>query len=511
MKKFSNWVYSLLNSRGFLLFILIFFLFEAAWIAVSAAYPQAFDENFHFGLIKIYSHHWSPFLSSQPAGGNQYGAVARDPSYLYHYLMSFPYRVIDTFVHGTIRQVITLRFINILLFAVGLILFRKILLRAKVSKSLANVSILLFTLIPIVPQLAAQINYDNLLFPLVAWSVLLGFDLIDQLKKKKPSSKTIITIASVCLLASLVKYAFLPIFLVLGVFLLVILHRNFRHNYGGFFKKLLTDWKRQSVKIKFLLIAMFVIALGLFIQRDVVNLVKYHSVEPSCSAVLNVSDCKAYSVWDYNYTQHISFEKYISDGHQLINPISYTVEWVYWMWYRLFFAVNGPVSSFTNYPPLPLPSAAAILLIGAGIFLFFKYWRQIFDNNIYLVLLFCISLVYLLVLFAQGYSTYHYTGVLENMNGRYLLPITLLAIAIFARSLSIGLKNHQSLKTILVCAVLLLFLQGGGLFTFIARSDDTWDLQNPTVEKVNNTARKITNPIILNGNKNYSTSYWFFN
>jgi hypothetical protein len=97
------------------------------------------------------------------------------------------------------------------------------------------------------------------------------------------------------------------------------------------------------------------------------------------------------------------------------------------------------------------------------------------------------------------------------MNGRYLLPITLLAIAIFARSLNIGFKNHQNIKTILVCAVLLLFLQGGGLFTFIARSDDTWDFRNSTVEKVNDTARKITNPIILNGNKKYYTSYWFFN
>ena len=75
----------LLGSRRFFLFILCFFLFEAAWIALSAVYPEAFDENFHFGLIQTYSHYWLPFFSSQPPHANAYGAVARDPSYLYHY------------------------------------------------------------------------------------------------------------------------------------------------------------------------------------------------------------------------------------------------------------------------------------------------------------------------------------------------------------------------------------------------------------------------------------------
>src|ERR1700689_5557788 len=125
MKKYLNRVNVILGSKWFFWIILVVFILSAAWIALSAVYPQAFDENFHFGLIQTYSHYWLPFLSSQPPHANAYGAVARDPSYLYHYLMSFPYRLIALFIHGQTGQVIALRFINIGFFSAGLILFRR--------------------------------------------------------------------------------------------------------------------------------------------------------------------------------------------------------------------------------------------------------------------------------------------------------------------------------------------------------------------------------------------------
>src|ERR1700685_4444033 len=118
---------TLLGSKWFYRFILVFFVFESAWIAFSAVYPQAFDEDFHFGLIKVYSNFWLPFLTHQPAGANAFGAVARDPSYLYHYLMSFPYRIFAYFVHTQTAQIIFLRLIDIGFFAIGLVLFRSIL------------------------------------------------------------------------------------------------------------------------------------------------------------------------------------------------------------------------------------------------------------------------------------------------------------------------------------------------------------------------------------------------
>src|SRR5487761_1343900 len=127
MRVFLQRFYTILNSRRFFWAILVFFVLEAAWVALSAAYPQAFDESFHFGIIKVYSHYWLPFLNSQPPNADAFGAVFRDPSYLYHYAMSFPYRLITLFVHGQTTQVIIMRFINIALAATGLVIFRRVL------------------------------------------------------------------------------------------------------------------------------------------------------------------------------------------------------------------------------------------------------------------------------------------------------------------------------------------------------------------------------------------------
>src|SRR5260221_1580992 len=64
------------------------FIVQALWFAFSDRYPMAFDESFHFGLIQLHAGQWLPFFTHTPAHSEVYGAVARDPSYLYHYLLS---------------------------------------------------------------------------------------------------------------------------------------------------------------------------------------------------------------------------------------------------------------------------------------------------------------------------------------------------------------------------------------------------------------------------------------
>ncbi len=83
-------IYNFVSSRFFFRLIVAVSLLSAVWIALSARYPMAFDEDFHLGLIRLYASHGWPFWSGQPANADVFGAVARDPSFLYHYLMSFP-------------------------------------------------------------------------------------------------------------------------------------------------------------------------------------------------------------------------------------------------------------------------------------------------------------------------------------------------------------------------------------------------------------------------------------
>lgn len=510
MNRFSDNVLTTLKSKLFFKFIIVFFIFEASWIALTATYPQAFDENFHFGLVKVYSHYWLPFLSSQPPNAIQYGAVTRDPSYLYHYLLSFPYRLISHYVHTLVAQVILLRFINIALFTSGIVLFRKILIKTKVSEGLTNLILLLFCLIPIVPQLAGQINYDNMLFPLVAIVCLFTFKVIDQIKNKSLSFISVILLISVSLFTSLVKYAFLPIFLAILCFLVFYLFKYQKNNLRKILISLVDDFKKQKFLIKIVLISLLVISLGMFIERDVVNIAKYHAVDPNCSAVLSVNDCYAYSPWAADYSRHQQLNNKLLPNASK-NLVYYSANWVYWMWFRLFFAVNGPDRSFTNYPPLPLPSAIAGVIAIVGVIAVFKYRKELFKSNPYAVFLLMVSVFYLLALAVQGYATYQFTAILENMNGRYLLPVLILVIALFGKAFSLGLKNLPTAKVVMTCIVIVMFLQGGGIITFLNRSDDSWDWQNPKVLKINNKARKITKRIVINGNSTYWTSYWYFN
>src|ERR1700760_1243745 len=118
---------TLLSKRVFLYFILSLFVLEAGYIAIRSNFPLAFDEGYHLGIIQLYAHQWSPFFSHLPQSTGQFGPLATDPSYLYHYLMSFPYRLVLLFTNNTFFVVLAMRFINIGLFAGGLVLFRKVL------------------------------------------------------------------------------------------------------------------------------------------------------------------------------------------------------------------------------------------------------------------------------------------------------------------------------------------------------------------------------------------------
>lgn len=506
MGKNTRKIHSFLGSKKLFWVVFFIFIFEASWIALSAAYPQAFDENYHFGLIQIYSHNWLPFFSHQPVGANSFGAVAHDPSFMYHYVMSYPYRLINYFIHNTDAQIIILRFFDIGLFAWALVLFRKILLKIGLSDQMGNLILFLLVLIPVVPQLAGQINYDDLLIPLVALSTLVSLKVIDQINHKKLKAKTFLWLALICLFSSLVKIEFGPIFLGIILFLGYLIHKNYKHHYRKFGLELLSDWKKQSLIFKIVIIVAFVFLGSMFIERDGYNMYKYHAIDPNCSQILTTGQCSSYSVWSAVDSRH---HYVVSNKVSVMNPISYTGSWLYWMWYRLFFAVNGP-NNFTNYPPLPLPIAASLIIFIFGFYSLIRNWRKVFEKNYYLKFLGTISVLYLGILMYEGYSIYLYTNTLELMNGRYLLPILVFLAAIIGSSFRYSLRSSVVKRTIFGVLILIMFLEGGGLLTFIVRSDNSWYWNNSTVLKINDDAKKITSKIVIPGSKTYTSNDWFF-
>lgn len=497
MNRIARTIIRLLGSRRFYWGVIAFFVFECVWVALSSAYPMAFDEEYHFGLISIYADHLVPFLASQPPDANQFGAVARDPSFLYHWLMSFPYRLFAVMTDSQTTHVIVLRFCNIVIVTMSLLVYARAMGRMGMSAAFRNTALLVFVLIPILPQLAGQINYDSLFMLFVGVLCVLTFSLIDQIRSGKPQARTLGIFVAACMLGGLTKYAFLPVAAASVTVIMVYVVRR-RKVLGRMALAVAASSRPLGRVSKVGLVLLLVVSGVLFVQRYGINIMRYHTPVPDCSAVLNVSACKAYGPWARNY--RMASEKTTVDA----NPLAYTIHWVQGMHYRLFFSVNGPHHGYASYPPTPLPSATFIVLTITGLVAMGVYARRVFQRSPYIMLALIISFAYIGILWLNNYTDYLKTGHPVAVNGRYLLPVLLLLAAAWGKAIGVALGQWPALKPLAATMVLVLFLNGGGVFSFIMRTDDTWYWPNQTVvTTVNDTARRIIGPITFEGPKQY--------
>lgn len=498
MKQFLNVLTAVLASRAFFWCIWGFFIFQAVWIALSALYPLPFDEDFHFGIIKIYSHQLSPFLAEHPVGADIYGAITRDPSYFFHYMMSFPYRwLVDLFPNNEVTQIIILRLLNVAMFAYAIMLFRKVMLQISRSPAFTNTAIAIITMIPIVPQLAAHINYDNLLMILMAWVCLLVIKLHRQFTAHQLDIKTIVLLTVACMFTSIVKYAFLPIFIAVAIFVGYELHKYFKPQ-RTFVQSLKRNWQTITLGPKLVLLAVLVVVGGLFMERYAVNTITYHTPVPSCDQVLSVEQCMSYGPWGRNYL----YAQTKADVDP--NPLAYTWQWAHDLWWRLFFNINSSVRDYTNYPPLPVPAGTAVVLILAVTTLTIVYWRRMFRGQPLIAFCLLVIVIYCAILWGEQYSQFLETGQPVAINGRYLIPVLPLIALVGWRAFHLALEKAQWAKPVLATVAILLFFHGGGVFSFILRSDPSWYWPgNERVIQANDAARKVLSPITIEGSKYY--------
>ena len=477
----------LASPRCFYIVVAIFAI-QAVWFAITARYPMAFDEDFHFGLIKLHAQQWLPFFTSQPPHAEQFGALARDPSYLYHYLMSIPYRAIAFVTSNSIAQIIVLRLINIGMAVWCLILSKKLLARLGGGPALINSTLLLFVLVPIVPFLAAHINYDNLFILLTLGSILMAFDWLDQVAGAKISISHTVMLLILLTLSSLVKYAFLPIAVTLGAVMLWQLWRQRDHRaalMASLISSVKTLQRWQIVGLGVLLIA----SAGLFAERYAVNLVQYHSPNPDCSQVLSVGSCLHYSPWarDYQYAQ-------VKPADVEPNKLVYIWEWVYGMWLRSFFAISD---TYDTQPPLPVPGFTVVVIGGIGLITFICFARRLLRGNIYRQTVILALILYIGALFVQTFQTYLKTNQPVAINGRYLLPFLPVIILLVGLAYSRLWRRKPVVKALAITVVLILFIQGGGILTFILRSNDSWYWPNNVVVTINHAVRETLKPFVI--------------
>lgn len=489
-KKLTAVVISSLGAKKCWLIIVALFASQALWIALSARYPMAFDEDFHLGIITIYAQQWLPFLDHLPDGAGKLGGVIHDPSYLYHYLMSFPYRVVDFFTHDLTAIVIVLRLINVGLATAAFVLFRKVLLRSGLGRASAHSLLIIFALIPIVPLLAGQINYDNLLLLLIAWICLLTLSIMRAVQQDRLPVGLLIGLLVLCLLASLVKYAFLPVFMTIFGFLVVYTIWQFKKQTIPLIK---SSWRQLARTRRWLLCLALILSLGLFAERYGVNTVLYHTPIPDCGTILDDDACMEYGPWNRD---RLLIQNKSSTVET--NPLIYTGQWLYGMWYRLFFTLNGnadePSLRYQSYPPLPVIGMGAILLFVGAMIMVLGQIKRLFSQPLY-VLYGLIVVLYCGILWMQNYLAFIHTGTAVAVNGRYLLIIAIPLGVLLVRGTVLTLR--LPLRAGLAVAALIVFLQGGGVLSFMIRSSDPWYWNNQLVRTANHFAQDSVRPLVV--------------
>lgn len=473
--------------------IIALFVLQAAWIALSGRYPMAFDEDVHLGIIRLYAHHISPFWSVQPGGSDVFGPVFRDPSYLYQWLMSFPYRFLNIFTDNQTTLVLWLRAINIALFAIGLALYRRLLLKTDASRAIVHGVLLIFVLIPVVPLLAAQINYDNLFLPLVGLTLLMVVNFDKELAQKKRSSPYALTgIIVLCLLTSLVKYAFLPIFITIVAYLAV-RHWQVFKSFSVIWTAKKAAFKQIGLGMSLLLAAVIIISSGLFIERYGVNLLRYHAPVADCEQALSINACTAYGPWNRDHILELS-----KSSSAPSSPATYAYDWLYGMWFRLFFSVDGPSTSFQTRVPFLVPGFSAIAFAVAGTLAVLVYLKRLFRiySAAVLSLFLAVTAAYVGVLWLNGYQSFLQTGVPVGINGRYLLPILPFAFLLAALAFNELCVRRDGLKLFIGSAAVLSLLWGGGGLTYILRSNNAWYWPGTPLARPNNTLKNDLGPYV---------------
>ena len=505
IKRITRRLYGWLGSGWFFWAVVALFVASAVWIVFTGRYPMAYDEDFHLGIISLYAQQWSPFFAAQPAGADQFGAVVRDPSYLHHYLLSFPYRWADWAFQGReYWTVISLRLFNVAFLAGALVLYRKAILATKASPAVANTVLLFFVLTPVVPYLAAQINYDNLLILFAAGNFWLALKVVQALRQGRLPLATMTVLVSGLMLASLVKYSYLPIAAAITVFIIFMVWRQRQQIAPA---KLLWqawhDFGRRSLVLRAGVAALLAVSAGLFVAMYGYNTAKYLTPAPECDQVIGVERCKAYGAWNRNYN-YLQTRQTVEAS---ANPVSFTWSWGATYLNSLFFAVNGSYSGFIAAPPLLVLFSAAVVALFVGLALIIRYARRIFAQPVYALLGFTV-LVYMAVLWVQNYGEYVRLGRHVAEQGRYTLVILpaayLLVIAavrclpfLAAKAKAVNrdrLERLQMRKIAAVLGCLVVFTQGGGALTYIVRTNPDWWWHGGTTITVNQNLQKVLGP-----------------
>jgi hypothetical protein len=448
----NNKLIEVVGSRCFFWFIIALFVVQAAIIALITKFGLPPDENFHFNFIKLYAERsYDPFLAGQE-GYHWLGDVTRRGSVLFHYVMSWPYRLLD----GLQDTYIYLRFINIG-FAVGtLLLVKKLAAKLELSDFTANLSLFMLVNTLMFTFLSAAISYDN---PVIMLSMLSLVLLVSLLRRFR--TFTFLSLVLVMIIAAVVKFTFLP----LALFVTLAIIFRYGRQLGEKGGTIVRDIKSNLLAPRWLaLLLLLLLGLAFAVERYGVNIVDYGEIRVDCTAVHSVEDCRQYPI--YRRSQRIE----AMDRNPSLSPPVFAVKWAETAKERVYGVFAHEIM------PAPSPVTYGTWLIIAV--MVFAFARKYSWKGRPLDYVLVISLAYVALVAIKNYSGYSDHGIFGlALQGRYIFPVFPVFYLIGTHYVGRLLRNRNVAMlgyTILVLAVFII----AGLPGFLWLAGPEWYASN---------------------------------
>jgi hypothetical protein len=422
-----------------LIIILAVFLFYSVYLAMNLKTGIIPDEPYRYEVSRYFSQTWG--IPKDVPLAIEYGDNLSRTPFLGYWIFGRIINVISWVAPEStdFQQLVWVRIVNGL-FALGTLIFTYLLSRELIKNNwlqilpvffLANTMMFVF--------LAGGVNYDN---PTNLFCVMGIYFLVRVLNDKHFLSNSCGWLISF-MIASLIKYAILPLILFTAVIwvIYVIKHKGIL----GSLKP--ARWQH------YLLIAVVAI---LFVGNLMLygrNLLEFQSLTPNCDDTYSQEVCQE-SVFFLRYKElglpeKLSILGAFKQGYP--EPVRYLFEvWIPEMLARIF----GIMGHLTYYPIVISYFQIAFYWL---IFLGFRYIKKPGFHSITLAVL---LVAYAAVLFVMNYDNELVYGFKQvAFQGRYFFPVISLAF-VMATKLLVHVDNKY-LRYGTIIALVLLFLYGG--------------------------------------------------
>lgn len=449
------------------------FALQASWVALSVR-SDIYDEPYHLAAIKAFSTRWTPFVHQSTFDG-PVGDIERYGSYLYHYLLSFPYRAAEALGAGSGVTIVMLRMFSVAAVSAALVYAWRLFRELGAGPVTANVALAVLAMTPLMVFLAGTLNYDNLLALLSTAFFYYGLKLYKADQFDVGLWLKVLLVGS---LAAVTKFTFLVIAPVVLVGLLVrqvpMLRRGLQRSTTEFFKV-----PRRVVRGRRAFLALgALLACGLVVERYGLNVLHFGTPFPSCIAIHTADICSLQPPAARNIALDLAHP---DDPLSLSGAVAYlTYQWIPLMLrYSTYIGTLGPDGALRTSSLGPHVFGALLVWSVPVVLGLDVLATTVLQRVRGARLLLAAVGMYVVVLFAQNYHEYTKLGQPTGVQGRYLLvvlPIIIgLACIALAQLISLGRASARPRAALGAVAVIAFVLsQGGGVTSYLWASDAAW-------------------------------------